>query len=211
MYVVNPPNLVKRVLNENLIWEIPTKKKEVYLTFDDGPTKELTGWILNTLNQFNAKATFFCVGNNVRTYPEIYQDIIQNGHSIGNHTFDHLNGWKVRTKEYLRNVIKCSDYVDTFLFRPPYAKIKPLQIEGLKNRFSIVLWSVMSYDYDQKISVDKCLDNVVNHSKRGSIIVFHDNVKAKENLMYTLPRFLEHLSKKRYSFRALTNEVCQLK
>ena len=205
---VNPPYLVKKILNENLIWEIPVSKKEIFVTFDDGPTTELTEWILDTLKKFNAKATFFCVGNNVKNHPELHQKILQDGHSIGNHTFDHLNGWKSTTKDYLRNVIQCSKYIESELFRPPYAKIKPMQIEGLKNKFSIVQWSVMSYDYDNTISMETCLDNVINHSKRGSIVVFHDNLKAKENLFYTLPRFLEYFSKKRFHFEPLTKEKC---
>ncbi len=190
-------------LFSNYVWEIPNNENKVYLTFDDGPTPEITEWTLNQLKEFNAKATFFCIGDNVRKYPEIFQKVINEGHSIGNHTFNHLNGWKTNTSDYIENVKlyeteHCKLNTEHCkLFRPPYGKIKPSQSKILRKfGYKIIMWDIISYDFDNTISKEKCLENVLKNVKSGSIIVFHDSKKAFTNLEYVLPRTLEFLKKK---------------
>jgi len=187
-------------------------EKTVYLTFDDGPTPEITEWTLNKLKQFNAKATFFCIGKNVKNHPEVFQQIIDEGHSIGNHTNNHLNGWKTKKEDYLNNVSIAEKTIQQFtssttkrLFRPPYGKIKRKQsLELLKRGYKIIMWDVLSADFDQSISKEKCLKNVLDNIDNGSIIIFHDSVKAEINMKYALPKALEVLSKKGYEFKAIT-------
>jgi len=190
-------------LFSNYVWDIPNNENKVYLTFDDGPTPEITEWTLNQLKEFNAKATFFCIGDNVRKYPEIFQKVINEGHSIGNHTFNHLNGWKTSTSDYIENVKlyeteHCKLNTEHCkLFRPPYGKIKPSQSKILRKfDYKIIMWDIISYDFDNTISKEKCLENVLKNVKSGSIIVFHDSKKAFSNLEYALPRTLEFLKEK---------------
>lgn len=190
-------------LFSNYVWDIPNNENKVYLTFDDGPTPEITEWTLNQLKKFNAKATFFCIGDNVRKFPEIFQKVINEGHSIGNHTFNHLNGWKTNTSDYIENVklyeIKHNKLNTEHcqLFRPPYGKIKPTQSKILRKfGYKIIMWDIISYDFDTTISKEQCLENVLKNVKTGSIIVFHDSKKAFTNLEYTLPRTLDFLKKK---------------
>lgn len=182
---------VKRIFS-NYVWDIPNRENKVYLTFDDGPTPEITEWTLEQLRNYNAKATFFCIGDNVRKFPEIYQQVIEEGHAIGNHTFNHLKGWKTATGEYVENVKKCS--IQSKLFRPPYGKIKPSQSKKLRRLgYKIIMWDVISFDFDSQISKEKCLENVLKNVQSGSIIVFHDSIKAEQNLKYALPKTLEFL------------------
>src|ERR1035437_5256490 len=224
MYLVRP-NLLMRKFFSSAIWRIPTKEKKIFLTFDDGPSPEITPWVLSTLKEHKAKATFFCVGENIEKHPEIFQQIIADGHSVGNHTYNHLNGWKTKTKEYLRNVEKCNAQMRRFadvqmkhqktyshifssanqhiLFRPPYGKIKRAQLLILNSTFSIIMWDVLSGDFDQTISEEKCLKNVLTKTRTGSIVVFHDSLKAKKNLMFVLPKFLEYFSKTGFEFGCL--------
>ena len=194
--------IIKKLFS-NYVWDIPNNENKVYLTFDDGPTPEITEWTLNQLKEYNAKATFFSIGDNVRKYPEIFQKVINEGHSIGNHTFNHLNGWKTSTSDYIENVKfyeteHCklnTEYCK--LFRPPYGKIKPSQSKILRKLvYKIIMWDIISYDFDNTISKEKCLENVLKNVKSGSIIVFHDSKKAFTNLEYVLPRTLEFLKKK---------------
>jgi len=187
----------------NLVWRIPTDKKEIYLTFDDGPTPYVTKWVLDILNEYNAKATFFCLGKNVRDHPVIFKRILREGHRIGNHTYNHNNGWNSRNYKYVKSVMKCDKYVASNLFRPPYGRIKKTQIRRLKDRFKIIMWDVLSQDYDHHISPDKCLDIVLNQTKNGSIVVFHDSRKASKNLKYTLPIILKTFANKGYVFRSI--------
>ena len=184
----------------NYVWDIPNKEKKVFLTFDDGPTPKITEWVIDQLQQYNAKATFFCIGNNIKKYPEIFQKTIAEGHAIGNHTFNHLNGWKTSIEDYLENVALCQSTIKshqsaiTNLFRPPYGKIKNAQAKALqKSGYKIIMWDVLSRDYDQSISKEQCLENVLSNIETGSIIVFHDSVKAEHNLKYVLPKTLEFL------------------
>ena len=196
--------IIKKLFS-NYVWDIPNNENKVYLTFDDGPTPEITEWTLNQLKEYNAKATFFCIGDNVRKYPEIFQKVINEGHSIGNHTFNHLNGWKTNTSDYIENVKlyeteHCKLNTEHCkLFRPPYGKIKPSQSKILRKLgYKIIMWDIISYDFDNTISKEKCLENVLKNLKSGSIIVFHDSKKAFTNLEYALPRTLEFLKKKGY-------------
>jgi peptidoglycan-N-acetylglucosamine deacetylase len=185
------------------IWDIPNHEKKVFLTFDDGPTPEITEWTLDKLKQYNAKATFFCIGNNIEKYPEIFQKTIAEGHAIGNHTFNHLKGWKTSTEDYIENVKlhETEHYKMSTehcnLFRPPYGKIKKTQAKALhKLGYKIIMWDVLSRDYDQNISPEQCLENVLSNIETGSIILFHDSLKAQHNLKYVLPKTLEFLKEK---------------
>lgn len=189
----------------NYVWEVPNHENKVYLTFDDGPTPEITEWTLAQLKLHNAKATFFCIGDNVRKFPEIFQKVINEGHSVGNHTFNHLNGWKTNTEEYISNTKLYETEHCTLttehcnLFRPPYGKIKPSQSKILRKQgYKIIMWDVISYDFDASITPKKCLENVLKNVQSGSIIVFHDSKKAFQNLEFVLPRTLQFLNEKGY-------------
>lgn len=213
-YWVKTNRIIKKLFS-NFIWDIPNSENKVYLTFDDGPTLEITEWVLNQLEQYHAKATFFCIGKNIEQHPEIFKKIIESGHAIGNHTFNHLNGWETKTEKYLDNSMQCTEYINKFsdnrqlttdnqLFRPPYGKIKSAQAKKLRQKgYKIIMWDVLSADFDQSISKEKCLNNVVNNTQSGSIIVFHDSVKAFENLEYVLPRALQHLAKNGFCFETI--------
>lgn len=202
MYLVQPTYLIKSIYPKAIWRKEPTEKK-LYLTFDDGPIPEITTWVLDVLKQYNVKATFFCVGNNVEKHPTIFQRIVDEEHSVGNHTYNHLNGWKTHSPLYLKNVSKCKEVVNSRLFRPPYGKMKKTQFNILRRYYSIVLWDVLSGDYDKKTSPEKCLKNVVEKYRNGSIIVFHDNIKAWTNLQFALPKFIEHALKEGYRFESL--------
>ncbi len=207
MYFVKTPYLVKKLYSRNRIWDFEDVDKIIYLTFDDGPVKEVTPWVIDILDKFNAKATFFCVGDNVRKNPLLLEKIISKGHNIGNHTFNHLNGWKTETKEYVDNVLKCNEYFKTNLFRPPYGKIRPTQVTELQKYFKIICWSVLTGDFDKEISKEKCLDGILKNACEGSIICFHDSIKAKENLFYALPAVLTHFSSLGYKFLSIPYNV----
>lgn len=210
----------------NFIWSINTKSKVLYLTFDDGPTPNITDWVLDTLNAYNAKATFFCIGNNIEAHSEIFQRILENGHRIGNHTYNHLKGWETKTKQYLGDVeltdsviqfqlhnynnATSTDLIDSKLFRPPYGKFKKKQSKKLmKEGYKIVLWDVLSYDWDNSVSEDHCLKNVISSAKEGSIVVFHDSEKASKNLKYVLPKILEYYKEKGFVFEAITKRTLE--
>ena len=205
MYLANSPFWLQW-LYPSLTWHKSRKEKYVYLTFDDGPIPVVTPFVLNTLKNFNAKATFFCIGDNVAKFPEIYAEVLSEGHSVGNHTFNHLRGWDSNNEDYLSNIRKCSGLVHSNLFRPPYGRIKKSQIADLRSHFpdlKIIMWDVLSGDFDTGISKEKCLQNVLKNTKSGSIIVFHDSQKAFERLQYALPEVLETFKKKGFCFKAL--------
>ena len=197
----------------SLIWEKPTKEKILYLTFDDGPHATATPFVLDELKKYNAKATFFCIGKNVAEHPGIYRRIIEEGHRVGNHTYNHLNGWKTKDEIYFQNVFEAAKYIDSDLFRPPYGRVTKFQAAVLqqsgkapaigKQAFKIIMWSLLSGDFDTKLSPAGCLQNIILHAKPGYIIVFHDSTKAWSRMSYTLPRVLEHYSKEGYIFKAL--------
>lgn len=240
-YWIKTNKLIKRLFS-NQVWDIPNTEKKVYLTFDDGPTPEVTTWVLSILKQHDIKATFFCIGENIRKHPELFQNVIAEGHHIGNHTYNHLQGWKTSDKDYLKNIRLCDEEIrkqttdDTHqkaknkiqsaettlekneffltknlktatcnlqskLFRPPYGKIRPSQSARLRKKgYKIIMWDVLSADFDLRITPEKCLENVVKNTTQGSIIVFHDSRKAFKNLEYTLPKTIEILKEKGFLF-----------
>jgi peptidoglycan/xylan/chitin deacetylase (PgdA/CDA1 family) len=202
---VKTPLVVKKLFPK-FIWDIPNSSKEIYLTFDDGPTPEITDWTLYLLKQYNAKATFFCIGNNVQKFPDIFQNIINEGHTIGNNTYNHLKGWKTSTEDYLDDIQKAQTVIDSKLFRPPYGQITPKQGSAiLALGYKVIMWNVLSIDWDDFVSRKTCFNNVISKAHSGSIIVFHDSMKASKNMQYTLPKVLEHFSKKGFIFKALEN------
>jgi len=206
-YWTKTSSFVKRLFF-NQVWSIPNNNNKIYLTFDDGPTPEITEWILSTLKENNIKATFFCIGKNIENNLEIFNKIIAEGHSVGNHTFNHLNGWKTNTKEYLKNIELCEIAIQKTkknkLFRPPYGKITLKQSKLVRKLgYKIIMWDVLSADFDQTISPDKCLENAIQKVTSGSIIVFHDSVKASVNLKHALPRAIAHYKEKGFVFDIL--------
>ena len=196
------PSLLTAVYPECL-WKVNTKEKIRYLTFDDGPIPEITPFVLDELKKWNACATFFCIGKNVEANPEIFQRIINEGHSIGNHTYDHLNGWNVSDEIYFDNIEKCAAVVNSKLFRPPYGKLKPSQYSKLKSEYKLVMWDVLSFDFDLKMEEAKVLKNVLGNAEAGSIIVMHDSLKAKPKVEFALPKLLEHFTAKGFKFEKL--------
>lgn len=202
MYLTRTPALLKPLLKE-LQWSGPAVGRKVYLTFDDGPIPEVTPWVLDTLARFGAKATFFCIGNNVALHPELFARLRNEGHSVGNHTYDHLSGWNTPHFTYLRNVLRCQELTGSRLFRPPYGRITKQQVRALRNRFSVVMWDVLSADFDERLDGDRCLLNVTEHSAPGSIVVFHDSMKAEQRLRQALPAALAHFAAEGYTMAAL--------
>jgi peptidoglycan/xylan/chitin deacetylase (PgdA/CDA1 family) len=192
------------------IWAFSRTKKEIFLTFDDGPIPEVTPWVLDLLKESDAKATFFCIGNNVRKHPYLFQRILDEGHSIGNHTYHHVKGTQTSTTAYLEEVSAFNACVEKppKLFRPPYGKITSQQAKMLQNKgYSIVMWDVISYDFDRSIPQEKCLKNVLGSMKEGSVIVFHDSLKAEPHLRYTLPKVLEAIHQKGWQAKAIPQDV----
>jgi peptidoglycan/xylan/chitin deacetylase (PgdA/CDA1 family) len=205
MYLVKSPWWLKMVYPQ-LVWNKSRLDKTIYLTFDDGPIPKITPWVLEVLKTYQAKATFFCIGDNIEKHPEVFSQLKADGHSIGNHTQNHLKGWAVTDDMYLDNIQQCSKWIKSNLFRPPYGRIKRSQIQKLKfknQKLEIVMWDVLSGDFDTKLSPEKCLQNVLKHTENGSIIVFHDSLKAWERLEYVLPKALEHWKKEGYGFGVL--------
>jgi peptidoglycan/xylan/chitin deacetylase (PgdA/CDA1 family) len=202
MYLVHTPQYVQ-ALFPGFLWKMEGNKKEIYLTFDDGPIPEVTPWVLETLKAYNAKGTFFCVGDNIRKHPAIYDQVIQEGHTVGNHTLNHLSGWSTENITYFHNIRHCARMVDTGLFRPPYGKIKPSQVQFLQRHYRIIMWDVLSGDFDPGILPEACSKNVIQNAGPGSIVVFHDSLKAETNLRYALPKVLEHFTSLGYTFQAL--------
>lgn len=191
----------------SLTWEIKTKNKEVYLTFDDGPHPEITPWVLDQLKKHNAKATFFCVGANYEKYPEIVQRIINEGHTIGNHTYDHKIGWKSSDKDYLDSIDQFHQLNSTKLFRPPHGRISKRQVRKLQPKFKIIMWSLLSGDFDKTLSPTECAYNTVQYTRPGSIIVFHDSLKAKDTLKQCLPKILNHFSNTQWEMKRLEDQL----
>ncbi|UKT62812.1 polysaccharide deacetylase family protein [Pedobacter mucosus] len=211
MYLIKTPLLLKWYY-PSLTWNKSRTEKVIYLTFDDGPIPNVTDFVLKTLEAFNAKATFFCIGDNIIKHPEVFQRVKNDGHAIGNHTFNHLKGWKTDDETYLQNTLKCQKLTQTNLFRPPYGRIKKSQVKSLKSKvfnvqsnleLNIVMWDVLSGDFDITIAPEKCYQNVIRNAENGSIIVFHDSLKAFDRLEYALPKTLDYFSKLGYKFLSL--------
>ncbi|MDQ8054112.1 MAG: polysaccharide deacetylase family protein [Pedobacter sp.] len=219
MYLVKSPRLLKWFY-PSLLWNKSRKEKIVYLTFDDGPIPNVTDFVLNTLKSHGALATFFCIGDNIQKFPEIFERLKQEGHQIGNHTYHHLKGWATDDETYIADFLQCQLLTQTHLFRPPYGRIKKSQIRKLKaeslkpttpdhseryalSALQIVMWDVLSGDFDQNLSPERCYQNVIDHVENGSIIVFHDSLKAFDRLAYALPRTLKYLAEKGYRFGTL--------
>ena len=210
MKAVKPPFFYRWLSPGYLVCEFPVSEKVIYLTFDDGPIPEATPGILEILARYNAKATFFMVGDNVRKYPEVFRQVVDQGHATGNHTFHHLNGWKTTSGLYLDDVSRCAELVPSRLFRPPYGKFTPMQYLLLKKDYRFILWSVLTYDFHRHTSGEQCLQNAVNNTKPGSIVVFHDNLKAIDNVNYALPRFLEHFSNLGFRFGRIEMSISKM-
>jgi peptidoglycan/xylan/chitin deacetylase (PgdA/CDA1 family) len=218
MYLIKSPLLLKWYY-PSLLWNKSRTEKVIYLTFDDGPIPNVTDFVLKTLKAFNAKATFFCIGDNIVKHPEVYARVINDGHAIGNHTFNHLKGWKTDDETYIENILKCQELTQTHLFRPPYGRIKKSQVKSLQSLvlktqsdsrlktkdsgLNIVMWDVLSGDFDINLSPEKCFQNVIKHTENGSIVVFHDSLKAFDRLEFTLPRVLKYFSDKGFTFSTL--------
>ncbi|MBC8753055.1 polysaccharide deacetylase family protein [Kordia sp. YSTF-M3] len=214
LYTAKTPKLVKWLF-PSLVWEFSVTEKKIYLTFDDGPIPEVTPWVLEQLAVYNAKATFFCIGDNVQKHPAIYNEIISQGHAIGNHTQHHVNAWKVSNETYLSdtklahesllNALESHQNIPVHLFRPPYGKITPQLSKKLRKLgYKIIMWNVLSGDFDKDLSQEKCLAYVMNNTEAGSIIVFHDSLKAYNKLTYVLPKILKHFSNLGYTFDRIT-------
>lgn len=202
MYIVKIPRWI-HALWSNFVWKMPNQDKVLYLTFDDGPIPEVTPWVLEVLAKYQVKATFFCVGNNIDKHPDIYQQVVAAGHRIGNHTYNHLSGWKTDTDTYLNNVAQCHTLTQSNLFRPPYGRITNRQRLALSPHYRLIMWDVLSADFDTKIAPEKCLQNVIKNADPGSIIIFHDSLKAEKNMRYALPRVLEYFKAQGYVFKVL--------
>ncbi len=214
MYLVTTPKLLRAYYPSTLVWDITTTNKVLYLTFDDGPHPTITPFVLGTLQQFSAKATFFCIGKNVVDHLSIYNQILLQGHAVGNHTFNHINGWQCSPYQYVKDVSLASKSIVSNLFRPPYGRISKRQVTELTSKqsqptntalptYNIIMWSVLSGDFDTKLSNQQCLNNVVDNAKEGSIVVFHDSEKAFDRMAFALPKMLEHYSKLGYRFEVI--------
>ena len=204
-YLVKTPWWLKKIY-PSLVWDMPADDKAIYLTFDDGPHETITPMVLQHLKLYNAKATFFCIGNNVAKNETIYKSIIDDGHATGNHTFNHLSGWKTKDDVYLQNIAAAAKYIQSNLFRPPYGRITKFQAGLLQKSaaaYNIIMWNLLSGDFDVHLSPQKCLHNVVRNARPGAIVVFHDSEKASQRMIYALPRVLEYFSEKGYVFKAI--------
>ncbi len=198
----SPPKFVRRLF-PNFIWTLPGENGEVYLTFDDGPSPEVTPWVLDELDRHQAKATFFCLGKNVEMYPALFDDIKARGHAVGNHSYSHLKGWQTDPERYVEDVDLANQTMHTDLFRPPYGRIAPRQAGLLAGRYNIVMWNIISRDYNRRLRPRTCLNNVIKHVEPGDIVVFHDSEKAFKNLHFALPRTLKYLQDKGMKSKAI--------
>lgn len=206
MYLIQTPKLLRALAPSYAEWSIPVQAQDpvVYLTFDDGPHPTATPFVLDQLAHYDAKGTFFCIGKNVVEYPQVYARILQEGHSAGNHTHNHLKGWTSQTKAYIENTLQAAQFIDSKLFRPPYGRIKRMQAAQLHEMgYRLIMWSLLSADFDTALEPKRCLENVVFHLKPGDIVVFHDSQKAWDRMSYALPRVLEHCKKNKWRVAAL--------
>lgn len=202
MYLIKTPGFVKEFFPQ-LTWEMPADYRTIYLTFDDGPHPDITPQVLAILKKYDANGTFFCVGENIEKHPGTFQLLQESQQGIGSHTYHHLNGWATDNIQYFNDIKRAASLAGSTLFRPPYGRIKPSQVSFIQRHYQIIMWSVLSGDFDKTISGKKCFENVCKHTGDGSIIVFHDSAKAKDRLLYTLPRTLDHFSNLGYRFEVL--------
>jgi peptidoglycan-N-acetylglucosamine deacetylase len=204
-YLAKTPKWVSKLFWGS-IWEMPETPKAIYLTFDDGPHPLITPFVLKELDKYGAKATFFCIGKNVAEHPGVFKRILEQGHAVGNHTQDHLDGWKTGNVKYLQNILEARNYITSSLFRPPYGRITRNQRKLLMQQdepFKVIMWNVLSGDFDVNITPEKCLGNVLKNTESGSVVVFHDSGKAYERLQYALPAVLKYFSEKGYQFEKI--------
>ncbi|MDQ1088792.1 MULTISPECIES: polysaccharide deacetylase family protein [unclassified Siphonobacter] len=193
-----------RLIYPEMIWRIPSVEPTIYLTFDDGPIPEVTEFVLEQLQQFEAQATFFCIGDNIRKHPHVFKQIIDQGHSVGNHTFNHLKGWKTEDQAYYENVAQCQELLPpTRLFRPPYGRIRKRQAAQLVNDHTLIMWDVLTGDYNPDLSPEQVYQGTIKACESGSIVVFHDSIKAWRNMSYALPKTLEYLRQQNFALKAL--------
>lgn len=192
---IRPPKIIKR-LYPGFIWSLPNDRDEVYLTFDDGPRPEVTPWVLDQLDLYGAKATFFCIGKNVELFPELFEEIKRRGHSVGNHSYSHVKGFGLSTGDYLRDVDIAGDLIGSNLFRPPYARITPNQAKMVSERYRVLMWTVLSRDYCRYLSGRDCIKQVVPYIESGAIIAFHDSIKCSANLFEALPAVLQAIKER---------------
>lgn len=207
MYLVKTPWWLRKLYSSTLTWKIATEKKEVFFTFDDGPHPTITPFVLSCLKKFNAKATFFCLGKNVQQFPEVYRQILDDGHQVANHTQNHLNGWKTGDVLYLKNIMIARQSINSDLFRPPYGRIRKSHIKELSPMFQLIMWDVLSGDFDVSLTPKNCLDNVINNATNGSIIVFHDSEKAFPRLEFALPKALSFFAERGYEMKAIQPDL----
>jgi peptidoglycan/xylan/chitin deacetylase (PgdA/CDA1 family) len=202
MINLSPPKFFTNFF-PGLIWSFPEEKNRIFLTFDDGPTEGVTPWVLDTLKAQNVKATFFCLGKKVEMHPDIFNRIVAEGHTIGNHSYSHLKGWETRTGQYVQDVDLANDLLNSTLFRPPYGRIKKRQAKLLLKRYKIVMWNLLSMDYSKWVSPKRCASIVINNLRPGSIIVFHDSAKAEKNMKYGLTKLLEEAKRRGLEFAVI--------
>ncbi|MGD9977066.1 MAG: polysaccharide deacetylase family protein [Bacteroidales bacterium] len=205
MINLSPPRFLQ-LLFPDFIWNFPDERESVFLTFDDGPTQDVTPWVLDQLRKFNVKATFFCLAKNVEMNPKIFKQIQDEGHSIGSHSYSHIKGWSTDTSQYIQDIIYANSFIKSNLYRPPYGRITSRQFLLLKHRYKVIMWDVLSMDYSKRISPRRVVNNVMNHVHPGAIIVFHDSVKAQRNLKYALPRVLEGITAMGLTFKPIVIE-----
>lgn len=201
--MIRPPLPVRLFSGKNLVCSMPPGEGDIYLTFDDGPVPEVTPEILKILEEYKVKATFFMVGDNVRKHSSVFEKVRDAGHALGNHTFHHLNGWRTPPAAYVEDVNRCDELLHTPLFRPPYGRLTPSQYFLLKKRYRIILWSLLTTDYSKQTTPEQCLDIAMRYTRPGYIVVFHDSIKARENVLYALPRYLDFLLQNNYSLKTL--------
>lgn len=207
MQIVKPPFFVRKIY-PSVVWNLPNNKKKIYLTFDDSPTPNFTNWILDLLSILNIKATFFCVGESAVKHPRIINKILNNGHQIGNHSYSHKNAWSTSTNKYFNDIEKCKSVLPkTSLFRPPYGKLYPWQIRKIKQHYKIIMWDILAYDFDKKITFEKLRNNILNNLKSGSIIVLHDNKKSEKILKESLKEILINLKENGFVFSLFSSDT----
>jgi peptidoglycan/xylan/chitin deacetylase (PgdA/CDA1 family) len=204
MFIERPP-VIYRTLFQGVVWRIPAEDKCVYLTFDDGPVPHITPWVIYVLERYNIKATFFCVGDNVRKHPDEYRLLTDSGHAVGNHTYNHIQGISHNSTDYLANIEKAGEYIDSRLFRPPHGHLRLSQTKAIMQKYDLIMWDVVTRDYSPRMTPDKVFANVRDYTRNGSIIVFHDSVKAERNMKGALPTSIEWLLEQGYQFKILTS------